>query len=96
MGRREYIKFHLSRDHRLDDDLATIVRPAWMKDGACRESDVNFFPERGEPTEEAKAICLGECVVQEQCLEFGLGERHGIWGGTSERERRRIRKRRAE
>ncbi|MCL4449452.1 MAG: WhiB family transcriptional regulator [Actinobacteria bacterium] len=55
-----------------------------------------FFPERGASTREAKAVCRG-CIVRGECLEYALknGERFGIWGGTSERERRRIRRARA-
>lgn len=69
---------------------------AWKTVGKCRGIDPNlFFPERGDPTAEAKRIC-SECRVREKCLEFALqsGERHGIWGGKSERERRRIRRER--
>ncbi len=56
-----------------------------------------FFPERGASTREAKEVCRG-CVVREDCLEFALrnGEKFGIWGGLSERERRRIRRQRAQ
>ena len=55
-----------------------------------------FFPERGASTREAKEVCRG-CVVREDCLEYALanGEKFGIWGGLSERERRKIRRRRA-
>ena len=55
-----------------------------------------FFPERGASTKEAKLVCQG-CVVREDCLEYVLsnGEKFGIWGGLSERERRRIRRQRA-
>ena len=55
-----------------------------------------FFPERGASTREAKEVCRG-CVVQKDCLEYALanGEKFGIWGGLSERERRRIRRSRA-
>jgi len=51
-----------------------------------------FFPQRGERAVHLKAICAG-CPVRSQCLEYALvaGEKHGIWGGASERERRRIR-----
>lgn len=65
----------------------------WQADAACRGVDPDlFFPERGESTREAKEIC-GICPVRRACLEHALahGERHGIWGGTSERERRRLR-----
>lgn len=52
-----------------------------------------FFPERGASTSEARAVCAG-CVVRDECLEYALAnsEKFGIWGGMSERERRRIRK----
>ncbi|MCO8127862.1 WhiB family transcriptional regulator [Acidimicrobiia bacterium EGI L10123] len=62
--------------------------------GACRGADPDlFFPDRGESLEPAKRIC-SECVVRDECLEHALasGERFGVWGGTSERERRRIRR----
>jgi WhiB family redox-sensing transcriptional regulator len=54
-----------------------------------------FFPQRGEPTEAAKAVCQ-LCIVRQECLETALenGEKFGIWGGLSERERRQIRKQR--
>ena len=55
-----------------------------------------FFPERGASTKEAKEVCRG-CVVRDDCLEYALdhGEKFGIWGGMSERERRRLRRQRA-
>lgn len=61
---------------------------------ACRGMDPNVFhTERGESTKEAKAIC-GRCPIRQECLEFALEnyESFGIWGGLSERERRRIRR----
>lgn len=69
----------------------------WVQFGACLGSyDDRFFPSRGDSNKEAKAICLEECPVQTECLEFALTkpERFGIWGGTSERERQEIRRRR--
>lgn len=63
---------------------------------ACAGLDPNLmFPERGESTAEAKAVCAG-CLVRAECLEFALVEviKHGLWGGTSERERRRLRRER--
>ena len=56
-----------------------------------------FFPERGASTREAKEVCRG-CIVKADCLEFALrnGEKFGIWGGMSERERRRLRRIRAQ
>ena len=52
-----------------------------------------FFPEKGGSTREAKRICLG-CEVRDACLDYALAhdERFGIWGGLSERERRRLKR----
>jgi WhiB family redox-sensing transcriptional regulator len=70
---------------------------AWRQRAACRgvEPDI-FYPISEEEAEEAKAICAG-CTVNEACLEYALAnrERDGVWGGATERERRRyIRQRR--
>ena len=68
-------------------------RYAWRAYGACRlHPEIDFFPARGHSTAEAKAICAG-CPVRDICLEVALnnGEKFGIWGGLSERERRRLR-----
>lgn len=68
----------------------------WTEQANCVGVDQDlFFPERGETTREAKAICAG-CEVRFECLEAALarGEKFGIWGGASERERRRMRKNR--
>lgn len=68
----------------------------WMRAAACVGSDPElFFPSRGESTREAKTICRG-CDVRIDCLEHALaeGEKFGIWGGLSERERRRVRRQR--
>src|SRR4051812_49137990 len=70
---------------------------AWQDYANCLGVDPDlFFPERGASTREAKEVCRG-CVVREECLEYALsnGEKFGIWGGMSERERRRIRRQRA-
>lgn len=76
---------------------------AWMQHGACLGTDVDlFFPERGGNVGSAKAVCLsggpcGEpCPVLDECREYALrhGEKFGVWGGLSERERRVIRRRR--
>lgn len=64
--------------------------PAFAADALCKEyPDVDFFPERGESNEPAKAVC-GRCLVQAECLAFAIDERieHGIWAGTSARQRR--------
>ena len=65
----------------------------WRLDALCAETDPEaFFPEKGGSTREAKRVCTG-CPVRAECLEFALAndERFGIWGGLSERERRRVR-----
>ena len=70
---------------------------SWQDYANCLGVDPDlFFPERGASTREAKEVCRG-CVVREDCLEYALanGEKFGIWGGMSERERRRIRRQRA-
>jgi WhiB family redox-sensing transcriptional regulator len=69
----------------------------WQDFANCLGVDPDlFFPERGASTREAKEVCKG-CVVRADCLEYALanGEKFGIWGGLSERERRRIRRQRA-
>ncbi len=69
------------------------ARPAWHADAACRGVDqAVFYPERGESLDEARALCA-VCPVQGACLDQGLREKHGVWGGASERERRRMRRR---
>lgn len=70
----------------------------WQDYGNCLGVDPDlFFPERGASTREAKEVCRG-CPVKVDCLEFALvnGEKFGIWGGYSERERRRMRRQRAQ
>lgn len=67
---------------------------SWQDYANCRGADADlFFPERGASTRKAKAIC-GECQVKAECLDFAIrnGEKFGIWGGMSERERRRVRR----
>jgi len=68
---------------------------AWQSDSLCAQTDPEaFFPEKGGSTRDAKKIC-SSCEVRTQCLEYALqnDERFGIWGGLSERERRKLRKR---
>jgi len=68
---------------------------AWQTDALCAQTDPEaFFPEKGGSTRDAKKIC-GTCEVRAQCLEYALqnDERFGIWGGLSERERRKLRRR---
>ena len=70
----------------------------WRQDAACRELDTAvFFPETEEEEATALAVCAS-CPVREACLEFALITRQddGIWGGLTETERRRVRRRRQE
>jgi WhiB family redox-sensing transcriptional regulator len=63
-----------------------------MSRGACREQPPGqFFPSDGVGVDRARKVCAG-CSVRPECLEYALEHRidHGVWGGTSERERRRI------
>ena len=64
----------------------------WMLQGNCRNHPPTaFFPSDGVGVERAKKLCV-DCPVASKCLEYALVNRidHGVWGGTSERERRRI------
>ena len=66
----------------------------WQERALCAQTDPEaFFPEKGGSTREAKRICLG-CEVKDACLDYALAkdERFGIWGGLSERERRRLKR----
>jgi WhiB family transcriptional regulator, redox-sensing transcriptional regulator len=66
----------------------------WQDRALCAQTDPEaFFPEKGGSTREAKKVCRG-CEVRAECLEYALehDERFGIWGGLSERERRRIKR----
>jgi WhiB family redox-sensing transcriptional regulator len=66
----------------------------WQDRALCAQTDPEaFFPEKGGSTREAKRICLG-CEVKDRCLDYALAhdERFGIWGGLSERERRRLKR----
>lgn len=74
-----------------DDETAL----SWQERALCAQTDPEaFFPEKGGSTREAKKVCT-RCDVRGECLEYALAhdERFGIWGGLSERERRKLRKR---
>ena len=67
---------------------------SWQENALCAQTDPEaFFPEKGGSTREAKRICVS-CEVKAECLDYALAndERFGIWGGLSERERRRLRR----
>jgi WhiB family redox-sensing transcriptional regulator len=66
----------------------------WQARGRCAETDPEaFFPEKGGSTLNAKRVCRG-CEVRAECLDYALAtdQRFGIWGGMSERERRRLKR----
>ena len=79
------------------DDLSGLfdaVDQDWQEQALCAQTDPEaFFPEKGGSTREAKRICRA-CGVRDECLEFALehDERFGIWGGLSDRERRRLKR----
>ena len=87
------------------DKLATVVDIfaavdddgplGWQERALCAQTDPEaFFPEKGGSTREAKKVC-GSCEVRSECLDYALAhdERFGIWGGLSERERRKLKRR---
>ncbi|GAB21073.1 putative WhiB family regulatory protein [Gordonia polyisoprenivorans NBRC 16320 = JCM 10675] len=85
---------HLSLVPNEFDDLFDAVEEQWQDRALCAQTDPEaFFPEKGGSTREAKRICSG-CEVKAECLEYALAndERFGIWGGLSERERRRLKR----
>ncbi len=71
---------------------APTMNLSWRTKAACHGLDPQvFYPETDEEAEQAKAVCA-QCSVQGACLEYALArrEKDGIWGGCTERERRRI------
>lgn len=76
--------------------MTALTAATWRKRAACRGIDPEvFYPVSEEDAEEAKAIC-SMCPVRQACLEYALAhrEREGVWGGATERERRRIHRQR--
>jgi WhiB family redox-sensing transcriptional regulator len=73
------------------------VRLDWKQKAACRALDTSmFFPDSEADADEAKAVCA-ICPVRQECLQFALDTRQhdGVWGGLTETERRRLRRRRS-
>jgi WhiB family redox-sensing transcriptional regulator len=66
---------------------------AWRRSAACRGLDPEIFYPSTEDDDvaDAKAVCTA-CDVQQLCLEWALQvrEKEGVWGGATEKERRRI------
>ena len=75
----------------MDDDGGELT---WQTDALCAQTDPEaFFPEKGGSTRDAKRVCFA-CPVRDECLDYAMAhdEKFGIWGGLSERERRRLRR----
>ncbi len=76
--------------------MRVVAEEAWMADAACRTMDTElFFPARGRAGQEVdvRRLTCAACPVRAECLEYALVNviQHGVWGGTSERERRVMR-----
>ena len=84
-------------DQSLIEELIGLML-SWTDEDNCKGQDADlFFPERGASTRKAKAVCRA-CIVQVDCLEYAVenSEKFGIWGGLSERERRKVKRQRIE
>ena len=83
----------------LDSHSSLLAAPVWRSDAACRDTDPDLFFPVGttglavEQIEAAKAVC-DECAVKDACLRFAIetNQDSGIWGGTAEDERRKMRR----
>jgi len=74
--------------------LSLHLPPEWTRDALCAQTDPEaFFPDKGGSTRPAKSVCR-DCPVLAECRDYALarGDLHGVWGGLSERERRRVRR----
>ncbi len=72
--------------------MVPLTNQPWRQHSACKGVDPDiFYPVSEEEAEVAKAVC-GQCPVRQPCLEFALTtrERDGVWGGATEKERRRM------
>jgi WhiB family transcriptional regulator, redox-sensing transcriptional regulator len=68
----------------------------WQERALCAQTDPDaFFPGKGGSTSEPKKVCRA-CPVTAECLEYALrtDQRYGVWGGLSERQRRKIKRQR--
>ncbi|MCX3058594.1 WhiB family transcriptional regulator [Streptomyces beihaiensis] len=77
------------------DTTLTPAAPSWKEQALCAQTGADFFfPEPGSSVRDAKRICL-MCDIRTDCLEYALthDERFGVWGGLSEKERGRLRRR---
>lgn len=69
------------------------TKEPWTRYGLCHGKTLEFFPEKGDSIAGAKGLCQ-RCPVRLKCLEYALrtNQRHGVWGGLSVQERRKIRR----
>ena len=69
-----------------------VCRPAWMNDALCqRHPEVSWFPELCHSAAQAKAVCA-RCACRVNCLQYAIDHHEsGVWGGTTERQRRQPR-----
>jgi WhiB family redox-sensing transcriptional regulator len=81
----------------IDEELPSLEdlthRPEWMARAACRDEDsALFFPSLGGNPVKARVIC-SICPVREECLDYALpqADLSGIWGGTSAKQRQKLR-----
>jgi WhiB family redox-sensing transcriptional regulator len=94
-ARQEIIMAQRRRDAEHNRELSRLIElpsGSWVDDALCAQIDPEiFFPDKGGSTGLGKRVCLA-CEVRQECLAYALdhGERFGIWGGKSERERRKI------
>ena len=76
--------------------MATKATSSWWDMAACRSADPElFFPVSSTAAGQAKALCA-HCCIRQRCLDYAIDshQAHGVWGGTSEEERRLIAARR--
>ena len=99
--RQRVVEYAIKHDNnakaarRYDTSRQQVHPLAWQEHALCAQTDPEaFFPEKGGSTREAKRVCAS-CEVRAECLEYALAsdERFGIWGGLSERERRKLKRR---
>lgn len=84
-ARRHYTE----RDHRILDLLQP---PEWHAQAACKGQTGLFYPELGENSVNGPRRICETCPVQKECLDAGMRELHGVWGGTTPKERRKLRR----
>ncbi|MDM4722779.1 WhiB family transcriptional regulator [Micromonospora sp. WMMA1363] len=85
----------LTTTHRNDIYDLLAAAEEWQERAQCPQTDPEaFYPDKGGSPDVAKRVCR-RCEVRTECLEYALDndERYGIWGGLSERERRKLKRR---